>query len=136
MWSPTVNILGVTLAAAFGIFLILIWSQEALQVRFPAPQAPPQTESTPIAASTDPFCKFIYYIPNWEGQDIPVCDASICKGRDKLKLLPPPAAGFQQSRWSAFDEATYLKMFEDNTIAGWLRVRLQEQHGISCYVHI
>jgi hypothetical protein len=137
MQSPTVKVLAVTLAAAVGILLILIWPQGALHVRFQAPQAPTRAESTQVAASTDPFCKFMYNIPNWEGQDTPVCDTSICKGREKLRPVQPPAAGSQQRRWSAFDEATYLKLFEGNQISGWLQVRPQkEQRLTGLYAHV
>ena len=121
--SPTVRLLSVTVALAFAILLILIWPQGALHVRFQTPVSTSETATSLLAASTDPLCKLTYNIPNWEGRDIPTCDISICKGREKLNLVAPPAAGSQQRRWSAFDEATYLKMYEGNQISGWLQVK-------------
>jgi hypothetical protein len=84
-----------------------------------APARRPASAHPGLPAS---FCGNPYLVGNWEGKQVPACDAGLCAGRDSLANVTAPAR--QVRRWSAADEKAYWAMFTNNSIQGWVQVRV------------
>lgn len=128
--SPGVRVLAALAALAVTTVLIVLFqpSSGSGQFNFAAGLGGQHAAGLALPG-TDPggLCRYNYSIKTWSGEEALTCDPAICRGADKLQLMPAPM--LKQRRWSSFDEATYLDLVRSRRINGWLQVRLYASQG-------
>lgn len=109
-------------------------ANEAAKAALMSGGTPHSSSGAYLRASSDKkgFCRLEYTVKTWDGKNAPVCDPSLCRGSEKLRVMQSVPQG-NTRRWSAFHESAYMKLFSAKQIDGWLKVRRTQGLCVAAY---